>query len=245
MQEYYVYQYVREDGTPYYVGKGKGRRAFADHRWVPVPRDRNRIQFIAEYLSEDEAFEIEIATIAHHGRKIDGGILLNLSIGGGGTGITLSDKHKQKISEANKGKTVLPKSRSSLEGHILRYGEVEGKRLYAEHCAKKDSMSLSAFIKRYGEIAGPIKYNERQLWMSERMAGENHPLFGIGHTNETKQKISESKTGKKIKRTAEHNAKIGAANRGKKPPLDTCIHCGMITSVTNIKRWHNDNCKRK
>jgi hypothetical protein len=26
---------------------------------------------------------------------------------------------------------------------------------------------------------------------------------------------------------------------------DSCIHCGLIAGVTNIKRWHGDNCKFK
>lgn len=160
-------------------------------------------------------------------------------------GRSLSDEHKQKVREANRGKHVPVKARASLEGYIARYGPEEGPIRYAQDNTKKASMSLQAFIKRFGPLEGPIQYEAHRAEKSSRMTGECHPLYGKGHTEETKRKISNAKTGKKLERTAEHNAKIAAAMAGRKPLQDTCEHCGLTTSTTNIKRWHNDKCKHR
>tara|TARA_R100000231_G_C5316961_1_gene162226 strand:+ start:183 stop:1343 length:1161 start_codon:yes stop_codon:yes gene_type:complete len=89
---YYTYGYLRQKdskiakaGTLYYVGKGKGSRAFSHHRNTPVPKDRNRIIFLKENLTEKEAFDHEIEMIKFYGRvDIGTGILRNLSDGGEG-----------------------------------------------------------------------------------------------------------------------------------------------------------------
>ena len=45
MHIYYVYAYLRKDGTPYYIGKGKGRRAWDKDHKVKVP-PKERIVFV-------------------------------------------------------------------------------------------------------------------------------------------------------------------------------------------------------
>jgi hypothetical protein len=81
---FYTYLWLRDDGTPYYVGKGKDYRAFdnACHS-VSVP-SRDRI-ILQEFESEKDAFEAERFLIAFYGRKdIGAGCLRNLTDGGEG-----------------------------------------------------------------------------------------------------------------------------------------------------------------
>ena len=102
---YYVYAYLREDGTPYYIGKGKDNRAFKTDHNVPLPKDKSHIVFLETNLSDVGALALERRMIRWYGRKnIGTGILRNLTDGGeGSSGYVPSEEAKIKISLGNKG----------------------------------------------------------------------------------------------------------------------------------------------
>jgi hypothetical protein len=98
---FYTYAYLREDRTPYYIGKGNGYRICCKKgRPCNKPKDKSRIIFLKQNLTEQEAFKHEIYMIAVFGRKNNGtGILLNLTDGGEGcSGLIHSENSKKKMS---------------------------------------------------------------------------------------------------------------------------------------------------
>ena len=125
---FYTYAYLRTDGTPYYIGKGKKDRAWQDHRYksrdstymmgVYTP-ENNRIVIMESMLTEIGAFALERRYIRWYGRKDNKtGILHNRTDGGDGVyGYVATEKTREKLSKANTGKK---QSSEEIERKIQR-----------------------------------------------------------------------------------------------------------------------------
>jgi hypothetical protein len=117
-QFYYTYAYLREDRTPYYIGKGKGDRIYSSRKRVRPPKDKSRIIFLKQNLSEEEAFRHEIYMIAVLGRKdLGSGILYNRTDGGeGGSNQGTPEQRSESAKKANASRTPEKRSEAVRKG---------------------------------------------------------------------------------------------------------------------------------
>lgn len=168
---FYVYMYLREDLTPYYVGKGNGVRAWIKHSGeVKPPKNKSHIVITHYNLTELWAFALERWYIRWYGRKDNNtGILRNKTDGGeGATGCTTlkgrpkTAEHKKNISIAKTGKKYPKISEAKLGVPMLSGNEQRSKALtgrkFSPETNKKRQLALLGVpkIKKPCQICGTM-----------------------------------------------------------------------------------------
>ncbi len=160
---FYTYMWLREDGTPYYVGKGKDNRAFIqlNHRFAPPSAERIILQ---EWPSEQDAFDAETLLIAVYGRKDNGtGILRNLTDGGEGVaGLKCSEEQRIKLRNS----LGLKPSAETLDK--LRRAKLGGKNPHSTDWSRRHS---SAMQKKW---ADPVFRNRMSKIQSKAQLGNQN-----------------------------------------------------------------------
>lgn len=231
LSKFYVYLWLRKDGTPYYVGKGTGRRAYtsAGHG-VHKPNDKEHI-LIHFYLTEEEAFEAEKILIAFYGRQdTQTGILRNRTDGGENPprnvriGHVVSAETRAKLRAANLGKKQSVETRrkhsENMRGNRFRIGKKPSmspevrRKIGDAHRGKILSPETKEKLRiaNLGKKASP----ETKLKMSE---ANKHRVYKTGwhHTPAAKQKISIASKGRIF--SEETRAKLRKVKKGQKPFL--------------------------
>lgn len=191
---YYTYAYLREDRTPYYIGKGKEDRIKSKQRSIKPPKDKSRIIFLKQNLTEEEAFKHEIYMIAVFGRiDLGTGILHNRTNGGeGASGFIHTPETRAKMSAERKSKTHSPEHRAKISA------TQKGKTHSPETKAKMSAANKGENNPSYGKSPSP----ETRAKMSAAQKGKTL-------SPETRAKISAAK--KNI--TPETRSKMSTANR--------------------------------
>ena len=179
--QYYIYSYLREDYSPYYIGKGSGKRAYnKGSKEVKPPRDKSRIRILKVDLTEEEAFLLEKLYILMFGRIDSGtGILRNRSDGGdGASGAIKSKETREKLRQANLGKKkpkeVGEKISKALTGRKLSE-EVKAK-LRAGHKGRK---CTEEHKRKVSEAKKGFKHTEeakRLMGINQRKKAKPHKL---------------------------------------------------------------------
>jgi hypothetical protein len=218
MNDFYTYAYLREDRTPYYIGKGKDDRCFIKGKKenVHLPKDKSRIIFLKQNLTEEEAFKHEKYMIAVFGRKDNGtGILRNLTDGGeGSSGWVPSEETRIKWSEVHKGKILSEETKRK----ISEAQKGEKNHNYGKTLSEETRIKISEAQK------GKTLSEE-----TKRKMGEAKKQI----SKETKRKMSEAHKGKTL--SEEHKRKI--SERTKNPSEETRR---KISEARKGKKWWND-----
>lgn len=234
--DFYVYVLFRENGAPFYVGYGSGRRWLVHEIAARAGEDNHRARIIRkmqrhgiaipkmklhEGLTRTTAKDYEIALIAAIGRE-PFGPLINLTAGGDGgrdpapstrakmgaakRGRKLTAAHRAKVGAANRGQKRSLETRAKLAAVHL------GKPKSPAHCVKIGAskrgreQSAAAIAKRVAKLRGQKRSPEFRAQMSALNLGRKH----------TPEAVANNAAGQRGKTLSpETRAKISAAHLGK------------------------------
>jgi hypothetical protein len=172
-KNYCVYRHIRKDTNQvFYVGLGlKERPKRISGRNEIWNRIINKTEWFYEIimneLTLEEAQQKEIEFIKLYGRiNTKTGTLANMTDGGEGcVGTLISEKHKKRISECNKGRKL-------TEEHKKKISQFQKGRIDSEETKLKKSESLKGLKKteehKLNQSLSQTKYNFKEIYLNNK-----------------------------------------------------------------------------
>jgi hypothetical protein len=156
----------------FYVGIGKNKsRAFStsnrNKHWNNIVKKHGfYYDIVFEDLTWEDCCKLEIQLISEYGRKIDGGLLCNISLGGDGVlGLVHSKETREKMSKSRKG---------------IKFSDDHRRKI--SEANKLKNLSEETLLKRKRSLTGKVKSLEVKMRISKIKTGSKH-------TDETKEKL--------------------------------------------------------
>lgn len=197
----YVYRHIRLDkNEPFYIGIGtqdKHRRAYLkqsrNQLWKNIVAKTNyEVEILFDNITLEEANNKEIEFISLYGKKENGGILANLTNGGGGIiGYKHSEESKRKISIESRNRKRGPRSNETKEKlRIANTGKVGFNKGKSPSQETRDKIA-NTLRGRVGVNKGRPMSEEAKRKMIASKIGKPSKKKGIKLSEEIKKKVSE------------------------------------------------------
>ena len=226
----YLYRHIRLDKQEiFYIGIGSSKnykRAYSKNNrnsyWHNIAKNGYEVEIMLDNLTWEEACEKEKGFIKLYGRKdLNEGTLVNMTDGGEGNNNLSPEINKikgQKISNKKLGVSNI---------------KLKGRKLSEETKQKIRDVNLG---KKYSE----------EINKKKGLLGEKNSFFGKKHSIKTIALLKNKKLGTVLLESTKKKISdsLKGCNSGPQE-IVSCPYCNKFGGVSNMKRYHFENCKNK
>lgn len=176
MTLFYTYVWRDAAGLPFYVGKGRGRRAYnaierSDEFLAIHAQGGCSVEIVDEFILESQALALEVELIEKYGRREFGGLLVNKTDGGEGvSGVIYTQAAIERMVAAKRGNTLRLGKPHNAETRAKISASKIGTPASPEHRAKV-SAALSGKPKSPAHRASVIEANRMAQPQSNNVSG--------------------------------------------------------------------------
>lgn len=250
--EYYVYEWIRLDtNEPFYVGKGKGKRAFdfnnRNKYFQCVIKNRDvAVVILEDNLTEDLAFEYEIFYIEEYFNM--GYSLTNITQGGEGVSGWYANLDNQSKENYSKNMTRILNERYKNNEELKKQISSSCKKTYSnptvkERCRELGKLRHEKDDEYFKRISHDYWYGEETKEIAKKKASEHTKK--LWNNEEIRNKIIHTrKNSELVKRKHEEHSKLmkgGGNSNAKKVQLKINGNIYSFDCKKDARKFLEDN----